>query len=134
MNTLEGIIEDVEKGELVSENNKLLVKINELETSLEGTSQALDRAEKKTVDLEKKVKYYEQQLSAMEKGVCDVCKVKDADYYEKQIADLEEQIEKMKCCDNCKHYRWLNGEDWCKDHYGQPMYDEECKDKWELKE
>ena len=41
--------------------------------------------------LEKKVEYYEQQLSAMEKGVCDVCKVKDAGYYENQIADLEKE-------------------------------------------
>ena len=46
----------------------------------------------KIADLEKKVKEYEQQLSAMEKGVCDVCKVKDADYYEKQISDLEKQL------------------------------------------
>lgn len=50
------------------------------------------------------------------------------------VRKLEQQIEKMKCCDNCKHYRWSNGDDWCDDHYGQPMYDEECKGKWELKE
>ena len=49
----------------------------------------------KIADLEKKVKYYEQQLSAMEKGVCDVCKVKDADYYEKQIEEQKEMIKEM---------------------------------------
>lgn len=48
--------------------------------------------------------------------------------------ERQEQIEKMKCCCNCKHYRGLNGEDWCDDHYGQPVYDEDCKDKWELAE
>ena len=54
--------ESYEKSKFVSENNKLLVKINDLETSLEGTSQALDRAEKKTVDLEKKNKWYSEQV------------------------------------------------------------------------
>ena len=47
-------------------------------------------------ELTDKVKYYEQQLSAMEKGVCDVCKVKDADYYEKQIADLEKENAELR--------------------------------------
>ena len=74
------IQEDVLK--LRIENNKLLDVINNQDV--------------KIADLEKKVKYYEQQLSAMEKGVCDVCKVKDADYYEKQIADLEKQLEVAK--------------------------------------
>ena len=46
---------------------------------------------------------------------------------------LKEQIEKMKNCLNCEHYHWSNGDDWCDDHYGQPMYDEECKGKWKLK-
>lgn len=64
------------------ENNKLLDIINGQDV--------------KIADLEKQVKYYEQQLSAMEKGVCDVCKVKDADYYEKQIADLEKKLKESE--------------------------------------
>ena len=52
---------------------------------------------------EKRIEELEQQLSAMEKGTCDVCKVKDAEFYEKRIAELEAQIEKMKCCEMCKH-------------------------------
>ena len=68
--------------ELEQENNKLLDIINNQDV--------------KIADLEKKVKYYEQQLSAMEKGVCDVCKVKDADYYEKQIADLEKKLKESE--------------------------------------
>lgn len=71
-----------DKGRLTDENNKLLDVINNQDV--------------KIADLEKKVKYYEQQLSAMEKGVCDVCKVKDADYYENQIADLEKKVEQAK--------------------------------------
>lgn len=53
---------------------------------------------------------------------------------EEENRQLKEQIEKMKCCANCDHYRWSNGEDWCNDHYGQPVYDEECKGKWKLRE
>lgn len=49
------------------------------------------------------------------------------------IIKLEEQIEKMKNCFNCTHYHWSNGDDYCDDHYGQPVYDEDCKDKWKLK-
>lgn len=50
-----------------------------------------------------------------------------------KIKELEQQIEKMKCCQNCDHYRWSNGDDWCNVHLGQPMYDEECKGKWKLR-
>lgn len=37
---------------------------------------------------QKRIEKLEQQLSAMEKGTCDVCKVKDAEFYEKRIAEL----------------------------------------------
>ena len=68
--------------------------------------------------------------------IIKLCGVTDSFFQplNKRIEELKQQIEKMKCCSNCKHYHWSNGEDWCNDHYGQPMYDEECKDKWELKE
>ena len=70
-----------ENAELKDENNHLLDVINNQDV--------------KIADLEKKVKYYEQQLSAMEKGVCDVCKVKDADYYEKQKEQAKEIIKTL---------------------------------------
>ena len=46
----------------------------------------------------------------------------------KQLADKNEQIEKMKCCGNCKHCRYSYGELECAT--------KDCKkrDKWELKE
>ena len=74
-----------------------------------------EKMKDKIAELEKKVKYYEQQLSAMEKGVCDVCKVKDADYYEKQIADLGRKNTNLRgiiknmgaCMPNCKQFRQL---------------------------
>lgn len=48
-----------------------------------------------------------------------------------KIADLEEQIEKMKCGQNCK-YSYLYQEDRkCKFTYCDCL---NCKDKWEMKE
>ena len=55
----------------------------------------------------------------------DQCK-----YYEKEVEELKAQIEKMKCCGNCKHYNYC------------PMQtNKECqssnntlKYKWELAE
>lgn len=69
-----------------------------------------------------------QTLSLEELGKVETVKVYNQAYVDKQkkrIAELETQIEKMKCCGNCLY----NGE--C-DLGGY----EECKnfDKWELKE
>ena len=49
---------------------------------------------------------------------------------EEQIAKLEEQIEKMKCCQNCKNLLSLEYGEFSCDLYG------ECNhfSKWELKE
>lgn len=119
--------------ELKEENNKLLdvinnqdVKIADLEkenAELKHNKKTVvhladcleEKMKDKIAELEKKVKYYEQQLSAMEKGVCDVCKVKDADYYEKQIADLGRKNTNLRgiiknmgaCMPNCKQFRQL---------------------------
>lgn len=66
-------------------------------------------------------------------GLLENAYIAGAEPREKRIAELEVQIEEMKCCGNCDHYRWSNGDDWCNDHYGQPTYDEECKGKWKLR-
>lgn len=62
------------------------------------------------------------------------------EYYENEVAQLKEQIEKMKCCENCKHYKpcltvndeignmcdvYYNG---CNNSKYAPFY------RWELKE
>ena len=57
-----------------------------------------------------------------------------AESREKRIAELEAQIEKMKCGGNCKHEYWINT---------GGCYDQKCrftgldctncKDKWEIK-
>lgn len=47
------------------------------------------------------------------------------------IEYLEKQIEKMKCCENCKHHRWTYGDLDCGLKYS--CYDTNY-DKWELAE
>lgn len=49
---------------------------------------------------------------------------------EKENAELEQQIEKMKCCENCKYYNPDYDDELCKD-----CFDKEWKmTNWELKE
>ena len=48
-----------------------------------------------------------------------------------KIADLEQQIEKMKCCTNCKHY--AKTYELCCYSLGDEDYDCRLR-KWELKE
>ena len=53
---------------------------------------------------------------------------------EKRIADLEQQIEKMKCGGNCKHLYHVNTGG-CYDAKCDLTYCDctNCKDKWELR-
>ena len=87
----DGFVEGVKYG-LKQHSHDYLVKTKKLKDENNRLLDVINNQDVKIADLEKKVKHYEQQLSAMEKGVCDVCKVKDADYYEKQIADLKEDL------------------------------------------
>jgi len=55
------------------------------------------------------------------------------DFQTEQINKLEEQIEKMKCCCNCKKW-YKEGVD---DSGNYPCYHHECNDKcsiWEMDE
>ena len=54
--------------------------------------------------------------------------------YNKAKEEMQAQIEKMKCCENCKHHYWAGGADLC-----CRLRENECKDmikleKWELEE
>ncbi|WP_294429195.1 hypothetical protein [uncultured Treponema sp.] len=53
--------------------------------------------------------------------------IDSAEPREKRIAELEAQIEKMKCCENCKHHYWAGGADLC-----CRLRENECKDKIKL--
>ncbi len=61
---------------------------------------ALDFAESR----EKRIAGLEQQLSAMEKGTCDVCKVKDAEFYEKRIEELEKENAELKADNDARKF------------------------------
>lgn len=52
--------------------------------------------------------------------------------YQKRIAELEAQIEKMKCCFNCKHHYFIGDELECRLLDNGIGCDNE--EKWELKE
>jgi len=81
MNTLEGIIEDINKCELVSD--KVIKKVRELIGQEEWND---------LYDEENDIITTTGELLITLKG----------------IPDLEAQIEKMKCCNNCeyKNYNW----------------------------
>lgn len=59
----------------------------------------------------------EQKIEGLEKEnnkLLDVINNQDV-----KIADLEKQIEKMKCCGNCKHCKYSESEEsyeWCEKH------------------
>ena len=55
-------------------------------------------------------------------------------YILKQNAKLKKQIEKMKCCANCKHNEIIEGEEFCHASRGVCKYYSEMfeDDNWEL--
>ena len=69
-----------------------------------------------TKDLEKQIQIDAEQIRALQKQNGELTD---------KVKELEAQIEKMKCCANCKKY-------WCMCEYG----DREMQicDKWEIKE
>ena len=52
---------------------------------------------------------------------------------EKRIAELEAQIEKMKCCSMCKYYSMSFLPYWCTKNNTSPHCTSKCA-KWEIKE
>lgn len=59
--------------------------------------------------------------------------------YEERIAELEEQIEKMRCCENCKYNSYWGNELHCNYGLKEALQEDklvECNkmDKWEIKE
>ena len=48
---------------------------------------------------------------------------------EKENTELKAQIEKMKCCENCKHHYWLYEELSCRIH----KIDVDTCNSWEMK-
>lgn len=127
MNDLKGIIEDCNKSDLVSD--KLIKKIIEII----GQEEWQD-----LYDENNNICTTMGELIITLKGIPDLEwqlqeVVKDNDNFQAENKKLEQQIEKMKCCENCKHKK---GEvDRC-ELLMYSMNDCLCKnkDKWELKE
>ena len=55
------------------------------------------------------------------------------EWFADRIAELEVQIEKMKCCSICKHYSMSFIPYWCTKNSTAPHCTSKC-DKWEIKE
>ena len=52
-----------------------------------------------------------------------------------RIEELEQQIEKMKCCENCQHFKNEEDVEYCWNCERQQDNDDEIiKDEWEIKE
>ena len=109
--------------ELKNENEQLK-KVNEYQRK------AIESVKKQYKELELwKQEWQDAQIKANEEGFArTMLQIKNKEL-EKENAELKEQIEKMKCCGNCKHENDSNTNYYC----------EECKrfanetdvDKWE---
>ena len=131
MNDIKGIIEDVKKSNLVS--NKVIKKVVEIigqekwndiydeENDICTTTGELIIALKGIAELEAE--------NESIKNSDTLCKL--IGEQKRKIIKLEAQIEKMKCCGNCKHFDF-NEPNYChKDVYREKQY--VCS-KWEIKE
>ena len=65
--------------------------------------------------------------------------IKGYELSKKRILELEQQIEKMKCCENCKYNSYWGNELHCNYGLKEALQEDklvECKnmDKWEIRE
>ena len=97
MNDIKGIIEDVEKSSLVSD--KVIKKVIKIIGQEEWNN---------IYDEESDICTTTGELIITLKSVAEL---------EKENAELKEQIEKMKCCENCCHYSRTYGHCYSYDSY-----------------
>lgn len=67
-----------------------------------------EELEKEAEEYLKKKNYTNGYIGYFASGYCERAYIDGAEPREKRIAELEIQIEKMKCCSNCRHYQYLN--------------------------
>lgn len=126
-------------GELISIANGYITEMQDIITELEKDKQyfsdSLDKQIEATLKLHKEYQELEQKNHEILKNSLDISnrfdeleeKLANADYQlegrDLKIKEFEAQIEKMKCCANCRHSRTVY---------------EHCKtdklEKWEIKE
>ena len=123
------IVEETTK-ELEQENNKLLDVINNQDVKIADLEKEIARltTNEKSLLAERKILVKENaELKHNKKTVVHLADCLEEKMKER-IEELEQQIEKMKCCENCK-YRDCN-----KTSSYQTCWYCKNKDKWELKE
>ena len=109
-------------------------KYKDAEKRIEELEQKLEQTEKDLADYQfnyPTIKELEKQVKDLEWQLQEV--VKDNDYYQAENKRLEQQIEKMKCCNNCEIITYHNTAD-C----GEPVLIDKSHgtyvcDKWELR-
>ena len=105
----------------------ILEKSIEYITDLEGIKLAQETALNKEYIIGKQL---QKENAELEKEKCELLGIIQGK--DNAIAELKEQIEKMKCCSNCKHSEFV---DWhCEFGFSLNRDCINLKDKWELKE
>jgi recombinational DNA repair protein RecR len=96
-------------------------------------------AEKRIADLEETNAILSESAAINQKGL--EYKVSVIEQRNKRIAELEQQIEKMKVCSNCKHFNKAEDNEYCwncERHLVNSLdnlkAEEIIKDEWEIKE
>ncbi len=125
----------------MTSDGRCIWKENVLDFKLEPPkeSEIMELSPSEYVDCEKAQKCGELCLGFGGNGdePCEQCKncIKcETGYYQlgetekdEELNKLQAQIEKMKCCENCKHHYWAGGADLC-----CRLRENECKDKIKL--
>ena len=144
MNDLKGIIEDCNKSDLISdkvikkiieiigqeewqelhdENNDVCTTMGELIITLKGIAEL----EKENAELKAQI---EKMRSALIEVMCQSVNT-TSEIYKKNT----EQIEKMKCCENCKHHCFWGDELKCMVlSYEEELKCMKTKGHWEIQE
>lgn len=92
--------------------------------AIEGRDVNIMELEKENAELKKKLK--EKLKTIADKDLSFVAKF---DALEKENAELKGQVEKMKCCQNCKNYTWNMSNEKCQFR----CESQNACDNWELK-
>jgi hypothetical protein len=102
---------DIKIMELEAENNKLLdvinnqdVKIADLEKENKKLDRALITSTKNNIERQKIIDSLQAEKEKEKMQIIANCSDKE-EGLRRKIFKLEQQIEKMKCCFNCKHTR-----------------------------
>jgi len=130
--------------ELEQENKELQTKINSQGWEIEDLNLSLQTTNEQKVKLEQENELAKSLLYCAVKS-CDNCGNCNCENFQRQrksvpcelyvsyqdrIKQLEEQIEKMKCCQNCKNYTWNMSNKKCQFR----CESREACDNWKLKE